>query len=53
MSAFGRKQTFANVAFRPKADTGLDDDTAVKTITGIYRVRLDNLKKISEEATGI
>jgi len=28
--------------------TGQDDETAVKTITGVYRGGLDNLKKISE-----
>ena len=28
---------------------GQDDDTAIKTITGVYRGGLDNLKKISEQ----
>ena len=41
---FKRKDTSAN----PVA--GQDDDTAVKTITGIYKAGLDNLKKISEGA---
>jgi len=44
---FKRKDTSAKPA------AGQDDDTAVKTITNVYKAGLDNLKKISEEATGI
>jgi mxaD protein len=39
---FKRKDTSATPA------AGQDDDTAVKTITSVYRGGLDNLKKISE-----
>lgn len=39
---FKRKDTSATPA------TGQDDETAVKTMTGVYRAGLDNLKKISE-----
>ena len=44
---FKRQDTFSNPA------AGRDDDAAVKTITGIYKAGLDNLKKISEETTAI
>ena len=44
---FKRKDTSANPA------AGQDDAAAVKTITSVYKAGLDNLKKISEEATGI
>lgn len=44
---FKRKDTSANPA------AGQDDETAVKTITSVYKAGLDNLKKISEQATGI
>ncbi len=40
--SFKRKDTGASPA------AGQDDATAVKTITGVYRGGLDNLKKISE-----
>lgn len=39
---FKRKDTSATPA------AGQDDETAVKTMTGVYRAGLDNLKKISE-----
>ncbi len=44
---FKRKDTSANPA------AGQDDKTAVKIITTVYKAGLDNLKKISEQATGI
>jgi len=44
---FKRKDTSAKPA------EGQDDATAVKTITSVYKAGLENLKKISEEATGI
>jgi mxaD protein len=40
--SFKRKDTSAKPA------AGQDDEAAVKTITGVYRGGLDNLKKISE-----
>jgi mxaD protein len=46
-STFKRKDTSDNPA------EGQDDATAVKTITSVYKAGLENLKKISEEATGI
>ncbi len=46
-SSFKRKDTSANPA------EGQDDAAAVKTITSVYKAGLENLKKISEEATGI
>ena len=46
-SSFKRKDTSANPA------EGQDDAAAVKTITNVYKAGLDNLKKISEAATGI
>ena len=42
-STFKRKDTSANPA------AGQDDATAVKTITGVYKAGLENLKKISEQ----
>jgi mxaD protein len=44
---FKRKDTSGNPA------AGQDDANAVKTITSVYKAGLENLKKISEEATGI
>ncbi|HEY6281060.1 MAG TPA: SRPBCC family protein [Burkholderiales bacterium] len=44
---FKRKDTSAKPA------AGQDDETAVKTITSVYKAGLDNLKKISEEAIRI
>ncbi|MGH8710778.1 MAG: SRPBCC family protein, partial [Burkholderiales bacterium] len=46
-STFMRMDTSANPA------EGQDDAAAVKTITNVYKAGLDNLKKISEAATGI
>ena len=45
--SFKRKDTSANPA------EGQDDAAAVNTITSVYQAGLDNLKKISESATGI
>jgi mxaD protein len=46
-SHFKRKDTSASPA------AGQDDETAVKTINTVYKAGLDNLKKISEQATSI
>lgn len=42
------KGTFKRKDTSAKPAAGQDDETAVKTITGVYRDGLDNLKKISE-----
>jgi mxaD protein len=44
---FKRKDTSAKPA------AGQDDESAVKTIATVYQAGLDNLKKISEQATSI